>query len=125
MERTVKAAFDTNILIDYLNGISAARTEFDLYDEKLISIITLIEVLVGVTNPNEETEIRRFLSTFSILELCLPIANKAVNLRQELRLKVPDAIVYATARNSGCILVTRNTKDMKAEWPDIRVPYSL
>lgn len=125
MERTVKAAFDTNILIDYLNGISAARTEFDLYDEKLISIITLIEVLVGVTDPNEETEIRRFLSTFSILELSLPIAYKAVKLRQELRLKVPDAIVYATARNSGCILVTRNTKDMKAEWPDIRVPYSL
>jgi predicted nucleic acid-binding protein len=125
VERTVKAAFDTNILIDYLNGISAARTEFDLYDEKLISIITLIEVLVGVTDPNEETEIRRFLSTFSILELSLPIANKAVKLRQELRLKVPDAIVYATARNSGCILVTRNTKDMKAEWPDIRVPYSL
>lgn len=121
----MKAAFDTNILIDYLNGISAARTEFDLYDEKLISIITLIEVLVGVTDPNEETEIRRFLSTFSILELSLPIANKAVKLRQELRLKVPDAIVYATARNSGCILVTRNTKDMKAEWPDIRVPYSL
>ena len=121
----MRAAFDTNILIDFLKGIPAARKELDLYEEHLISIITFIEVLVVVTDPSEEKEIRRFLSSFRILELSQSIANNAVKLRQELRLKVPDAIVYATARDAGCILVTRNTKDMKAEWPDIRVPYSL
>ncbi len=121
----MKAVFDTNILIDFLKGIPAAKKELDLYDKHLISIITYIEVLVGVTDPSEEKEIRRFLSSFSVLELSQSIANNAVKLRQELRLKIPDSIVYATARDAGCILVTRNTKDMKTEWPDIRVPYSL
>ena len=40
-------------------------------------------------------------------------------------MKIPDAIVYATAKEENCILVTRNTKDLKEDWPDIRVPYVL
>ena len=44
----MRAAFDTNILIDFLKGIPAARKELDLYEEHLISIITLIEVLVAL-----------------------------------------------------------------------------
>ena len=36
----VKALFDTNILIDHLRGITAARDEIARYDTKAISIIT-------------------------------------------------------------------------------------
>ena len=36
----VKALFDTNILIDYLNAVPEARTEFQRYTEKAISVIT-------------------------------------------------------------------------------------
>lgn len=119
----MKAVFDTNILVDYLNGITAARTELAQYSTRQISIITLIEVLVGATDPEEEKAIRGFLSTFQVLELTSEIAAEAVLIRKNLRLKVPDAIVYATARIQGCILVSRNTKDLKEEWPDVRVPY--
>ena len=38
----MKAVFDTNILIDYLNGIDQAATELSLYSESLVSVITVI-----------------------------------------------------------------------------------
>jgi hypothetical protein len=34
-------------------------------------------------------------------------------------------MIYATARDRGCMLVTRNTKDFDADWPDVRVPYRV
>jgi predicted nucleic acid-binding protein len=120
----VKAVFDTNILIDYLNGIDAAREELARYRVRQISIITFIEVLVGA-KAGEEKAIRGFLATFQIIELSAEIAKEAIAIRKELRLKIPDAIVYATARSQGCLLVSRNTKEFKSEWPDIRVPYNF
>lgn len=121
----MKAVFDTNILIDYLTGIEAARSELAQYSNRQISIITFIEILVGANDPEEEKAIRGFLSSFEVLELTSDIAAETVLIRKNLRLKIPDAIVYATARTQGCILVSRNTKDLKQEWPDVRVPYQL
>ena len=120
----MKAVFDTNILIDYLNGIDAAREELARYRVRQISIITFIEVLVGA-KAGEEKAIRGFLATFQIIELTAESAKEAIAIRKELRLKIPDAIVYATARSQGCLLVSRNTKEFKSEWPDIRVPYNF
>jgi len=71
----------------------------------------------------EEASIRGFLSSFEVLELSAEIAQEAITIRQEWRLKTPDAIVYATARTQGCLLVSRNTGDLKSDRPDIRIPY--
>jgi predicted nucleic acid-binding protein len=125
LEELMKAVFDTNILIDYLNGIEAARDELVRYSIRQISIITYIEVMVGVTRPAEAEVIRGFLRTFESVELSSEIAQETITLRQAYRLKVPDAIVYATARTQACLLVTRNTKDLRSEWADIRVPYRI
>ena len=54
-----RAVFDTNILIDYLNGVQEASDEFDLYEEALISSFTQIEILVGAKTREEEASIRR------------------------------------------------------------------
>jgi len=121
----MKAVFDTNILIDYLNGIEAARRELAHYSIRQISIITFIEVLVGSRCSEEEKAVRGFLSSFEVHELTAEVAAEAVLIRKNLELKIPDAIVYATARTQGCILVSRNTRDLKQEWPDIRVPYQI
>ncbi len=121
----MKAVFDTNILIDYLNGIEAAKIELAQYSIRQISVISFIEVLVGAKNPAEENAIRGFLGTFEILELSAEIANQTIEIQKKYRLKIPDAIVYATARTQGCILVSRNSKELKREWPDIRIPYPL
>ena len=43
----VKVIFDTNILIDYLNGTPQAKAELTLYTDKAISIVTWMEIQVG------------------------------------------------------------------------------
>lgn len=121
----MKAVFDTNILVDYLNGIEEAKTELSRYKTRLVSVITQIEILVGVEDEEEERAVRSFLSTFQMKELTEGISEEAVKVRRETRMKVPDAIVCATARSEGCLIITRNKKDFKPEWPDVRIPYEV
>ena len=123
----VKAVFDTNILIDYLNGIPAAKTELDRYtgkDDKAISVITWMEVLVGTT-PETDNATRGFLAGFQSLPIDALVASRSVEIRKSHKIKLPDAIVWATAQVHDRILVTRNTKDFAADEPGVRVPYRL
>jgi predicted nucleic acid-binding protein len=48
----VKALFDTNVLIDYLQGVSEAREELARFADAAISIVTWMEVMVGATDDN-------------------------------------------------------------------------
>lgn len=121
----MKAVFDTNILVDYLNGVEEAKKELTLFKRRLISVISQIEVLVGVEGEEEEKAVRSFLSLFEVTDVTGAIAEEAIRVRKSTRMKVPDAIVYATAREEGCLVVSRNTKDLKEEWPDVRVPYRI
>ena len=121
----MKAVLDAVILIDYLNGIVASKKELDQYKVRQISIISFMEVLVGAKGLVDEAKIRGFLASFETIDVSPEVAKEAISIRRDLRLKVPDAIVYGTARTQGCILVTRNSKDFNEEWPDIRIPYRL
>lgn len=120
----MKALFDTNILIDYLNGISEARTELALYKDKAISIITWMEVQVG-TQPEEQFQVDNFLLEFAILSVDTQVSVQAVALRKKKNIKLPDAIIWATAQVSHRLLVTRNSKDFIAADPGVRIPYVL
>lgn len=118
----VSALFDTNILIDYLNGIERAKTELNRYSDKAISLITWMEVMVGAT-PETEQIMRGFLGGFVNLPIEEQVSNVAVTLRKKHKMKLPDAIVWATAQVDRRILVTRNTKDFPQDEPGIRIPY--
>jgi predicted nucleic acid-binding protein len=120
----VKALFDTNILIDFLSGVEAAKAELELYRDKSISIITWMEVQVGTT-PLEQTLVDGFLSGFTLLAIDANVAQRAVVLRKEVNIKLPDAIIWATAQVDGRLLVTRNSKDFAATHPGVRIPYQL
>ena len=118
------AVFDTNIVIDALNGVAEADDEYSRYERVLISRVTWIEVLIGAEG--DDTELRDFLeSHFEIIPLDLAVSETAVQLRREHRLRLPDAIIWATARVNDAVLVTRNTKDFKPEWDGIHLPYTL
>lgn len=73
----------------------------------------------------EETRLRELLRRFAILPVTLEVADEAALIRRERRLKLPDAIILATARVHELVLVTRNTKDFPADDPMVRVPYQL
>lgn len=119
----MKQLFDTNILIDYLNGVEAARTEIEGAPQRLISIVTWMEVLAGAHSDEEEDVIELFLREFRLVEISRPIAREAVALRRSHRLRLPDAIIWATASHESALLVTRNTKDFSPRQPGVRVPY--
>ena len=118
------AVFDTNIVIDALNGVEQADTEYNRCERVLISRITWMEVLVGAEG--DDAELRDFLETrFEIIPLDVAVAEAAVQLRREHRIRLPDAIIWGTAKANEAVLVTRNTKDFNPDWDDIRLPYTL
>ncbi|MEQ8814603.1 MAG: type II toxin-antitoxin system VapC family toxin [Thalassobaculum sp.] len=120
----VKALFDTNVLVDFLNAVPEAREELGRYDEKAISVIIWIEVMVGA-DPDVEEATRRFLGTFTVVPLAGDVAERAIALRRKHRIKLPDAVIWASADARSMLLVTRNTKDFPAQTPGVRIPYTL
>lgn len=120
----VKALFDTNVLIDYLNGIDAAAQELGRYASKAISIITWMEVMAGAA-PEEEAAVRAWLQSFEVLALDEATAERAVAIRKARRIRLPDAVIWATAQVHGRLLVSRNTKDFPETEPGVRLPYVL
>jgi predicted nucleic acid-binding protein len=118
------AVFDTNLIIDALSGVSAADTEYSHYERVLISLITWMEVLVGVQE--DDQTVREFLNTqFEIIPLDRDVAEKAVEIRRARHIRLPDAIIWATAQANDAVLVTRNTKDFSADWEGVHIPYQL
>jgi predicted nucleic acid-binding protein len=120
----VGALFDTNILIDHLNAVPQAREEIERFENRAISIITWMEVMVGADADLVEPT-RRFLEGFEVIALDDQIADRAVELRRAHRIKLPDAVIWATAQTTGWLLVTRNTKDFPTGDPGIRELYIL
>lgn len=70
-----------------------------------------MEVMVGAKKYHREQRTRMALSTFNIINISQDIAERSVALRQEYKLKLPDAIILATAQLHRLELITRNTKD--------------
>lgn len=123
--RRVTRVLDSNIVFDALAGHPEANHEILGEVDCRISRISWIEVLVGCRTYGEEELARQLMSTMVVVDVTEDIADEAVVVRRGSRLKLPDAIVLATARVAGCELVTRNTNDFAAGEPGIRVPYRL
>ena len=119
------ACIDSDVLIDYFDGIDAAGKELSRYDGLVVSRITWMEVLVGAPNREQQTVREDFLRQLQIVELDESVAREAIELRQRYRLELPDAISWASARLNDALLVTRNVKDFPIYEPGIRSPYKV
>ena len=120
----MKALFDSNILIDYLNGMAAAKKEFQIYESRAISVVTWMEVMLG-GELEDDNVTRGFLASFEIIAVTETVAERAVKLRRDKCMKLPDAIILASAIEYGLLFVTRNTKDFDSRWPGVRIPYNI
>lgn len=116
---------DSNILIDYLRGLPPAIEAVKKYDDAAISVVSWIEVIAGGPDPAANREIESFLNHWPVLDFGGNAARVAADLRRTLKLRLPDAMILAAAKVDNRVLVTRNTKDFKPDWPDIVVPYVL
>jgi hypothetical protein len=119
----LKALFDTNILVDYGLGVSSAIEEMARYQERAISRIVWIEFIAGAKVAEVEARRRFIAEDFNLLEVDEAVSQETVLIRQRTRLKLPDAIILATARVHGLLLVTRNARDFSRNDPDVRIPY--
>ena len=121
----MKAIIDSDVLIDYLQGIVAARVELGRYRQPHYSVISLMELLCGAQTEAERQAAESLLATMERVELTEAVARRAVETRKQHGLKLPDAIVLASAEEEGCLLVTRNTKHFPRAHPQIRFPYTV
>jgi hypothetical protein len=71
------AVFDTNIVIDALNGLEQADKEYQRYQQVYISLITWMEVMVGAKEGDRLTEdfLRMY---FVVLPITQEIAEQTV-----------------------------------------------
>lgn len=121
--------FDTNIFIDMLNGVPEATAELSSYDHPAISIITYMELRAGqVVRPQEEPILDAVLAEFSMLQIDQQVMEQAIEIRGNSllvgpKVKLPDAIIGATARVYGIPVVTRNPRDFNWTGIDVHVPY--
>jgi predicted nucleic acid-binding protein len=121
----LRAVFDTNILIDLLNGHEEANNEIGRYSWLAISRISWIEVLTGARNSEDQKRVENLLRYFEMIELDESVAREAISLRQQHRLRLPDAIIWAAAKLKDSLLVTRDSRDFPVGDPGIRVPYQI
>jgi len=120
----IEPVFDSNIIIDILADRPAASEELRRYADVAISIVTWIEVMAG-TSPEREASIRAMLNGYRIIGLDGDVAERAAVIRRERRIKLPDAIIQATAEVHGLTLVTRNERDFPEGMPGVRIPYRI
>ncbi len=119
---------DTNIVIDYLaNKLSDKANELiDSIDSK-ISVITRMELLAWPGANTKQTFIlKEYISASQVFALDEPTILMAIEIRKAYKVKLPDAIITATALVNKLIILTRNTKDFnKIEGLSVINPHDI
>jgi len=107
-----KYLIDTNVLIDaQMNRLPRKGLDFlakTINEDFIISFITLIEYL-GYKNVSKSSQ--DFISLADVIEIDKQIIQTCISLRKNYKIKLPDAIIAATALSRKLTLVTNNEKD--------------
>lgn len=109
-----RALLDSNIIILASKEKIDIEKLFENYDTFFVSIITYMEVL-GYENITETEKliIDNFFSNIEIIEVGKEIAKIVIDYKTKSskKIKLPDAIILATAKFVSGDLVTRNVSD--------------
>jgi len=113
----MRNVIDTNVWIDALSGKLGAAAFLKITVEASwagYSAITRLELfgLPGLKD-DEERKIAELLKPFPEIAVDSKIIDRAIQIRKAKRIKVPDAIIAATALEKECSLITRNIEDFK------------
>lgn len=99
---------DTNSIIYFFNGEKKISSLIEKAAEGIsISFITEIEMLsFEIEDPSIKRKIAEFLKEIKIILIDEDIIKTTIEYRKKLKLKVPDAIICATAKSLGLTLIT-------------------
>jgi predicted nucleic acid-binding protein len=108
---------DSNVIIGYLAAeipASGMATVSGIVDATPhISVISQIEVLRFTDTPENERVLADFVNAAVIHPLNNPVVRRTIALCKQRKIKLPDAIIAATALTENFVLVTRNIDDFK------------
>jgi predicted nucleic acid-binding protein len=119
-----KLILDSCTIIDFFNDAPDSLDIESLVVQNAcaVSFVTKLEVL---SSPNlsddEESAIRRFLSRIPILPTNELIEEEVIKIRRSTNLKLPDAIIAATAIAIDAEVVTTDKDFLKCEYPELRI----
>lgn len=113
----IKVVFDTNALIQFFNGYPALQ---DFIPASLcISVITLVEYLSFPKITQQDRElVFDFIREAEVVDIKLDNSSfieQIVLLRSKYKIKLPDAIIAATALTHEAILITRDKDFQKIQ----------
>jgi len=99
---------DTNSVIYFFNGEKKISSLIEKAEgDIVISFITKIEMLsFKIDDPVIKKKIEEFLEEIKIILIDEDIIETTIEYRKKFKLKVPDAIICATAKSLGLTLVT-------------------
>lgn len=105
---------DTNVVIDYMGNRLPDRSKTllaDIFDDEInISVINKIELL-GFSKI--EQVLIDFVNCANIYHMNDGVVDKTIEVRKLYRVKLPDAIIAATAIMGDFTLISNNDKDFK------------
>lgn len=118
---------DTNVLIEFqINLLPVEAQEFvaSVIDAEFnISVINKIEIL-GSKSATLDT--KSFIALANVVEIDVNVVDATIELRKIHKIKLPDAIIAATAVVHEFTLVTRNVKDFtNIQQLEVINPYQL
>jgi len=107
---------DTNVIIDYLQSkLPTSEMQFVssvVDDISVVSVISKMETL-GFNFPliKEQTLMETFVNYSAVLDIDERIVKQTILIKKAKRIKLPDAIIAATALVNHLTLITRNISD--------------
>lgn len=108
---------DTNVVIKFFNESYSEETLHFigniLDQESIISFITQIELLVWDKSQDNLEIFKEFISGSQILGIDQRIIEKTIEIRRESKIKIPDALIAATAIQKDLVLISDNFKDFR------------
>jgi predicted nucleic acid-binding protein len=107
---------DTNVIIFASKQMINIDVFLDSFDEFFVSIITFMEVYsYEFSNENEKQLIDALFESIAVIEVNKEIAEMAIKIRKNKlkRIKLPDAIILATAKFLELSLLTDDWDDFQ------------
>lgn len=109
-----KGLLDSNVIIDASKGVVSIQDIVNKYDYLYSSIITYVETQGYNFEDEEEKEIiSRILNSVEIVTIDKKIADTAIHYRKIKKIKLPDALILATAKHLKTDLLTSDISDFQ------------